>query len=125
MAKINERFHAAIVSLRELVSPTMPIQQLDLLCYVSKNPNCSQLDICDGMQMTQGAASRNLRTLGSYMERLPSGKERPGGHGLIEVRIDAFDPRKRNYRLTRKGELLVEAVNRICHNIQHIPLNGD
>jgi len=125
MAQINERFHAAVIALREHVHPTMPLQQLDLLCFVSRNPNCSQLDICDGMQMTQGSASRNLRTLGSYMERLPNGKERPGGLGLIEVRIDAYDPRKRNYRLTPKGNLAVEAINRIIRDIQHLSINGE
>jgi DNA-binding MarR family transcriptional regulator len=103
------------MSLRDNVSPTMPIQQVDLLCYLSVNPGSAQQDISAGMSMTQGATSRNLRALGSYMEILPSGKERPGGLGLVEVRIDAYDPRRRNYSLTRKGELVIEALNRVLN----------
>lgn len=92
------------------LNPTMPVAQIQAFLLVALDSGRGMTELSEELSVKPSTASRYLLDLGE--RRLPDEKT----YGLVERGVDKFDPRKANYRLTRKGKKLVDDILRIIAN---------
>lgn len=96
------RFREAMRYLRKVTDPQIATQHIELFISIAIEPGLSQSELIGRTQSSQGAVSRNTKSL----------KER---YGLIEITIDS----KTTYIfLSEKGKEVAEALNNIIEGAQ-------
>ncbi len=107
LAAIATELDQLLVQARKALGPDVTILRLHILLNVYKNEGLSQNQLLQILDMTSVTAlSRNLADL----SLLTSGK-RPGP-GLIELRFDSMNLRRKTIHLTKKGKSVVQMILR-------------
>ncbi len=105
-AKIEQKMgdlYTALDILRRLDS-TMSAQQATVFLYVASHEGAIITDIWRALDLPTGSASRTLYALSAWKEpRVP-------GLGLIDIRDDPEDRRKRIVSLSPKGRNVAKAM---------------
>lgn len=112
MTKPTEAQLTFVRQMRDALDPffkirtAMPARCVQAFLFVAEKQGMSVADYARLAGMSQTTMGRNLLDLGQY-DRW--GKE---GAGLVEGFDDVLDRRQRNYRLTLKGEALLNLITR-------------
>lgn len=94
---------SVVTQFRDLDSE-MPVQQMQVLCWVALNEGKTQRDLRTSLDMPSSTSSRNIAAL-SKVHRL--GKE---GLGLIDFVDDPEDRRAKRLWLTPKGRAFINKL---------------
>lgn len=95
---------AGICDELQKLDPGMPLGRLEAFLLVVLHEGASLKDLCDISGQPQSTLSRHLLDLGQRNRRMGPGLR------LVEGRIDPYELRKKQYRLTPKGRKLLERL---------------
>lgn len=100
---------AVVEAIRHEAGDTMPSQQIAAFLYVAASGGCSMAALAEFLGMAQSTASRTVTTLGP---RHATSRTRPG-YDLIVAEEDPRERRRKNLRLTAKGQKLASRLSEI------------
>lgn len=86
------------------INPTMTFQVGHTLILVAQNPGASVSELAKTSGFPVPTMSRNLMDLGKR------NRNREPGLGLVMTTVDELELRKKQVRLTPKGELLIKQL---------------
>lgn len=99
------------------VIPGAPEQQIRILLSIALDPGVTQTELAEQLDMAQSSVSRNLRSLGVYLEKnRKSGQHVSRGADLIEMRPDLLQPKRLACYLTKKGEAIIKELEDMLKN---------
>lgn len=103
------RVSRVVQAVRE-VNDELTVRQLAILLWLNENPESGVTTIAEKLDLAKGTVSRNLKTLGSYFEKIGDNfVER--GFGLIKAERDKYSERNVNVSLTKKGMDLIKTIH--------------
>ncbi|MBL6689471.1 MAG: hypothetical protein ISP91_03670 [Pseudomonadales bacterium] len=105
LAKMAAEFDRLVVQARKLLGPDVTALRLHILLNVYMNEGLSQSELLKTLDMTSVTAlSRNLADLSVL-----TSSKRPGP-GLIELRFDSMNLRRKTIHLTSKGKKIIRSL---------------
>lgn len=116
MAKEISTLLKSMELLRKRVYAELPIQQISILLLVADNPGITLPEIAKKLSMEQASTSRNVKALGTYVDRQSALKDKKAatqkGHQLVRTEPDLYNRRSLACYLTRHGEEVVKQLQK-------------
>lgn len=102
-----ERWGKLMAGIREAFGPRVPLRRVQALLLVAEQPDVSLGELAALLEVPMATASADLQALGT--------KDQYGGRGLhlVEQRRDTLDATRNGYRLTPRGEGLLQCFGAI------------
>jgi len=100
-----------VASIRELIDPELPLQQLALLLLIAEagDEGITMPEACVKLNMGQTSVSKNAKALSRYAEDR-GGIMQIRGYDLIDARPDLLERRRLRMTITKKGQGVVKKL---------------